>query len=135
MPKEFYTDRDIEDMARRGIQTLAINDNVVLTDLAFEKARQLGIQLVRETPQIPPGAPVRPYLSPSTQSRQAPPKEAPPAQPSQPAGDGAVPVPQPGGADLRQRIHQAVIARLGSQVDPALLDVIITRVFQSNGIK
>ncbi len=139
MAKEFYTDRDIEDLARRGIQTLAINDNVVLTDLAFEKARQLGIQLVREKPEIPPGAPVRPYLSQMTQTRLAPqqtlPKEAPPAQPSQLAEDGAVPAPQPGGADLRGRIHQAVMARLGSQVDPALLDVIITRVFQSTGIK
>ncbi len=135
MPKEFYTDRDIEDMARRGIQTLAVNDAVVLTDLAYEKARQLGIQLVREKPGNPPGAPIRPYLSQSAQASQAPLKEVSPAQPPQPAGGIVVPAPQPGVADLRQRIHQAVMARLGSQVDSALLDVIITRVFQSTGIK
>ncbi len=139
MPKEFYTDRDIEDMVKRGIQTLAVSDSVVLTDQAYEKARQLGMQIVREKQENPPGAPIRPYLSQMTQPRQAPQqtplKEAPPAQPSQLAEDGAVPAPQPGGADLRGRIHQVVMARLGSQVDPALLDVIITRVFQSTGIK
>ncbi len=139
MPKEFFTDRDIEDMVKRGIQTLSVNDNVVLTDLAFEKARQLGMQIVREKTENPPGAPVRPYLSQAAQARlapqQTPQKEISPATTPQPASEGAVASPQPGGADLRQRIHQAVIARLGSQVDPALLDVIITRVFQSTGIK
>ncbi len=161
MPKEFYTDRDIEDMVQRGIQTLQISDNVVLTDLAFEKARQLGMQLVRDKPEIAPSAPVRPYITQMAQARQTPPKESSPAQPSQPALNGAGFSPQPGAArraltplnatgaagsagtpldaagaaELRQRMQQAVIARLGGQVDPGLLDVIITRVFQSTGIK
>ena len=37
--------------------------------------------------------------------------------------------------DLAQRIHNAVVARLGNQVDPALLDTIIQRVLTSTGVK
>ena len=72
MPKEFYTERDIEDMFKRGILSLQVNDNVVLTDLAYEKANRLGMQLQRQSsgqhaqgmrPVDPPAAPVRPYIS------------------------------------------------------------------------
>jgi len=38
-------------------------------------------------------------------------------------------------ADLQQRIRTAVIARLGTTVDPQLLDVIIQRVLKSTGAK
>ena len=31
MPKEFYTEKDIEDLVKRGIFSLEVNDNVVLT--------------------------------------------------------------------------------------------------------
>ncbi len=48
MAKTFYTERDIEDMANRGVTTLAVSDNVVLTDLAREMALKRGIRLVRE---------------------------------------------------------------------------------------
>ena len=37
--------------------------------------------------------------------------------------------------DLQGRIRQAVIARLGAQVDDKLLDVIIKRVLASTGVK
>jgi len=117
MPKEFYTERDIEDMFKRGILSLQVTDNVVLTELAYEKAARLGMQLLREKPLEPPAAPVRPYLSqPST-----------PALP--PKGEGGLE------ADLHGRIRAAVNARLGTQVDPALLDVIIERVLKSTGVK
>ncbi len=46
MAKTFYTERDIEDMANRGVTTLAVNDNVVLTDLAREMALKRGVRLV-----------------------------------------------------------------------------------------
>ena len=42
MPKIFYTERDIEDLYRSGVATLVVNDDVVVTDLAREKARKLG---------------------------------------------------------------------------------------------
>ncbi|MBE0685249.1 MAG: hypothetical protein IH585_04540 [Anaerolineaceae bacterium] len=43
--------------------SLVLNDHIVLTDLAYEKARLLGMSLVSEHATIPPAAPVRPYLS------------------------------------------------------------------------
>ncbi len=53
MAKTFYTERDIQDMARRGETTLVVNDNVVLTDLARECAVKNNIRLVRENPNHP----------------------------------------------------------------------------------
>ena len=117
MPKEFYTERDIEDMFKRGSMSLQLTDNVVLTELAYEKANRLGMQLITDRPLEPPAAPVRPYLS------EARPPEAAPAAPA------------PAEADLTARIRAAVLAQLGSQVDPALLDVIIQRVLKSTGVK
>lgn len=46
MPKTFYTDHDIQDLANRGVTSLEVNDEVVLTDLAREQAFKRGIQLV-----------------------------------------------------------------------------------------
>ncbi len=146
MPKEFYTEKDIEDLVKRGIFSLEVNDNVILTDLAYEKANKLGMRLVQgDRPDNPPSAPVRPYI---TQKHPAPRYN----QPAQPFGEPAayhspsrvasIPTaasfgatPQADGAELHQRIHDAVIARLGSQVDAKLLDVIITRVLQSTGAR
>jgi hypothetical protein len=121
MPKEFYTERDIEDMFKRGVMSLQVTDNVVLTELAYEKANRLGMQLLREKPLTPPAAPVRPYISQPSQPATAP-AAAPAANP-------------PVDADLAARIRAAVLAQLGNQVDPALLDVIIQRVLKSTGAK
>lgn len=121
MPKEFITERDIEDMVKRGILSLTLNDNIVLTELAYEKANKLGLKLLRDKPENPPSAPVRPYII-----QQAPPRLeviSPPA-PSAPTG-----------SDLEQRIRSAVLARMGTQVDPVLLDTIIKRVLASTGVK
>jgi len=81
MPKEFYTERDIEDMFKRGILSLQVNDNVVLTELAYEKANRLGVQLLRGKPLEPPSAPVRPYISelPKRAETQATPTQKPEA--------------------------------------------------------
>jgi hypothetical protein len=65
--KIFYTERDIEDMFRSGLTRLEVHDDIVLTDLAREKAVALGIALVA------PGQASTP-LSPSPAS--------PPANPS-----------------------------------------------------
>ena len=121
MPKEFYTEKDIEDLVRRGVMSLDINDDSVLTDLAYEKAQRLGLRLVRSRPDNPPGAPVRPYISAKAAA--------------QPAMADAVPAAPASQSDPRGRIRSAVIAKLGSQVDPALLDTIIERVLKSTGLK
>lgn len=47
MAKVFYTEHDIDDLAARGVTALDVDDNVVITDQAREKALQLGLRLVR----------------------------------------------------------------------------------------
>ncbi len=118
MAKKFYTERDIEDLASRGILSLAVDSDTVLTELAFEKAAKLGVALLQADP-TPPAAPVRPYLS--AQAAPVPCK----------CSEAAAPTDE----QLRQRIRDAVNAKLGTQIDPTLLDTIITRVLNNVGIK
>jgi hypothetical protein len=54
MAKIFYTERDIEDMHFRGITSLDVHDDVVLTDLARERALKLGVKLNRVKPGAHP---------------------------------------------------------------------------------
>ena len=129
MPKEFYTEQDIEDLFKRGVKSLQITENVVLTELAYEKATRLGLQLISDRADNPPGAPVRPYLV-EAGTRRSQPIVAPVGQPtSQPQ-----PTP-PNTADVEKRIRSAVIAKLGNQVDAKLLDNIIHRVVKGVGLK
>jgi hypothetical protein len=133
MPKEFYTEKDIEDLFQRGIKSLQITENVVLTELAYEKAKRLDFQLITDRVDNPPAAPVRPYLS------------EPPRRPTAQVKPTVVPVPpvvspqpnatQPSVSDVEKRIRSAVIARLGNQVDAKLLDNIIHRVVKGIGLK
>ena len=121
MPKEFYTERDIEDMFKRGEMSLNVTENVVLTELAYEKANRLGMKLLRSQPDNPPCAPVRPYIAQNT-------------TPAMPAVQPSIPEKQTE-QNLQSRIHATVMERMGSQVDPELLDVIIQRVLKSTGVK
>ena len=133
MPKEFYTEKDIEDLVQRGIRSLQVTENVVLTELAYEKANRLGLQLITDKADNPPAAPIRPYLSePLTrQTTPAKPTIAPvspaPMLPPSPISSSA--------NDVEKRIRSAVIARLGNQVDAKLLDNIIHRVVKGIGLK
>lgn len=92
MAKTFYTERDIVDMANRGVTSLAINDDVVLTDLGREVAMKRGIRLVRET-----------VIHPEDN----------------------------GDAQLIHRVKAAVLARMGNEIDMALLDAVVTRVVRA----
>jgi hypothetical protein len=47
MPKTFYTERDIVDLAGQGAKVLEVDDTIVLTDLARDAATKHGIRLVR----------------------------------------------------------------------------------------
>ena len=129
MAKEFYTERDIEDLFRRGVTSLEINYNVVLTQLAYEKANSLGVKLMRDMPDNPPGAPVRPYITQS-KARSAVQAKSPAGTPDR--SDAAA---SQETITVEQRIRDAVRVRLGAQVDPKLLDVIIRRVLASTGVK
>jgi hypothetical protein len=133
MPKEFYTEKDIEDLFQRGIKSLQITENVVLTELAYEKARRLDFQLITDRVDNPPAAPVRPYLS-EAPTRQAVHAKPIPAPVSQAATTPPTSTPSNTG-DVEKRIRSAVLARLGDQVDARLLDNIIHRVVKGIGLK
>src|SRR5262245_43731577 len=98
--KVFYTERDIEELHAAGTTRLEVNDNVVLTDLAREKAEKLGITLVNSSQlaAVPPFSPV------------------------------TLAAPPPNTSDLVARIKAGVIAKLGTNEYNDLLDQIIPQV-------
>lgn len=108
MPKIFYTERDIDDLKTRGVTSLDVTDNIVLTDLAVERAMRYEIKLNRVEHSSPQAS-----YSPSVNTYAAYPRES-----TSTSIDGA----------LKERIKSAVLARLNGQVDAALLDAVITRV-------
>lgn len=109
MAKIFYTERDIDDLKARGIDHIDVNDTVVLTDLAVERAMKHGIKINRREQSSPQAT-----FSPSVNTYAAYPREAPREGPSD--------------WELKQKIKSAVLARLNGQVDEKLLDAVITRV-------
>jgi len=117
MAKEFYTKRDIEDMVQRGDRRLIVNDDVILTDLAYEKAKRLGVELLQPN-DTPPAAPIRPYIN-----KTSPKPAAPKLQTSSKI------------EAIRVNVKSAVRTRLGSQVSDELLDRIIDRVAAELGLK
>ena len=109
MAKIFYTERDIDDLHARGVESIDVNDNIVLTDLAGERAMKPGIQITRRELSSPQAS-----YSPSVNTYAAYPREAPRESLSD--------------VELKQKIKAAVLARLNGQVDEKLLDAVITRV-------
>jgi hypothetical protein len=130
MPKQFYTEKDIEDLVHSGRRSLHVTDEVVLTELAYEKAQRLGLQLISEDAANQPGAPVRPYLSEGPAADRSRPMSAPAVQVS-----SQTEAPRPAILPIEQRIRSAVAAKLGDQVDAGLLDNIIHRVVKGLGMK
>ena len=131
MPKTFYTEHDIEDLVKRGVQSLIVDDDVVLTDLAYEKARRLGLELLRQNDK-PPAAPERPYIAKPQMAPARSPQKAEVKKSAPPAAPQTASESRPGGGDdMHERVRDAVIARLGDSVDPKLLDTIIQRVLKS----
>lgn len=141
MPKTFYTEKDIEELFQSGTKSLRVNDEVSLTDLAYEKAKRLGLLLVFDDVDLPPIAPIRPYLSNGSTHTSNP-------LPAKPGLDSITPaITQPSliptvsptspekGSAVAQRIRSAVLARLRNQVDPKLLDSIIQRVVKATGVE
>jgi len=127
MTKTFYTERDIEDLAKRGVISLLEDDDVVLTDLARDKAIRLGIEIVHEIDQ-PPSAPERPYITEMTSPSAASPGDKEPAK-------ARSSVTSTSGDELFENVRAEVVARLGDAVDPQLLDTIIRRVLGNVGVK
>lgn len=128
MPKKFYTEKDIEELVHSGVKSLEVCDDVVLTELAYEKAKRLGFQLITDRADNPPAAPVRPYLSEKNPVQARPVTDSSSSAESQPK-------PTRSSSDIETRIRSAVITKLGSQVDAKLLDNIIHRVVKATGLK
>jgi len=100
MPKTIYTERDVEDLARRGGKEIMMTDDVYVTDIARERAEKLGIAL------------------------RAPSAPAPVTAPS----SAALNVPRENVEQVIAQVKADVLAKLGSSVDPALIEQIVRRV-------
>lgn len=118
MAKTFYTERDIEGLMAQGVTSLTLNDEIVVTDQARERALKLGFEL-KQIHDQPPAAPVRPYVA----------KEASPAAVRTSAPNPA----KAGSGDLEARVIQAVKAQVQGAVDDRLLETIVRRVLKSVG--
>ena len=105
MAKIFYTERDIDDLKERGVGSIDVSDNVVLTDLAVERAMKYGMKINRRDLSAQQAS-----YSPSVNTYAAYPRE------------------NASEAELKQKIKSAVLARLNGQVDERLLDAVIARV-------
>ena len=110
MAKIFYTERDIDDLHARGINSVDITDNVVITELALERALRYEMKINRADTHAAPQA----TLSGSVNLVAAYPRSE---------SDGDV--------ELKQKIKSAVLAKLDGQVDAAVLDAVIARVVSS----
>lgn len=114
MARTFYTERDIEDLAARGVTELEVNDNVYVTDLALEKMDALGIKrkiMTRASSQSSTAN------SPSNPPQTTAPRPSPqtPLSPSE-------------RQEVIEKVKSGVIARLGPGVDGTVVDAIVRRV-------
>ncbi len=107
MPRIFYTEQDIEDLAKRGVKEIELNDDVYLTDLARERMEALGIR-GRRTGGAPSAAPR-------------------PAGPA-PAASAPGSLSDAERQQVFEKVKSGVIARLGPGVDAALVDRVVRQV-------
>lgn len=110
MPKIFYTERDIDDMKARGVTSIDVTDNVVLTDLALERAMRYEMKINRMESSSAPRAILSQSVNLAVSSVHT--------MASASSSD----------AELRRQVKAAVLAKLDSPVDDALLDAVIKRV-------
>lgn len=103
--KTFYTAHDIEDMYAAGARQVEVNDDVVLTDLAREKAEKLGVALL-----------------PTGQGLTSQPLAHPPGSAVPPLKTGL------NQEDIAAQVKARVIARLGTDEYNDLLEAVIPQV-------
>ncbi len=114
MSRTFYTERDIEDLAKRGVHELEVNDSVYITDLAREKMDQLGIKAKAALSKS----------AASTPASSAPSSATPSPKPA--ASNG--PLSEAEKQQVIEKVKNGVIARLGPGVDVAMVDTLVRRV-------
>jgi hypothetical protein len=100
MARTIYTERDIEDLLRRGVKELVLTEDVYLTDLARERAEKLGVSL--RVSSSSPGMVVQATVPPRTSVEIS--------------------------EDLVGKIKADVLAKLGPDIDAALIERIVRRV-------
>lgn len=108
MPKIFYTERDVDELKARGVTSIDLNDNVVMTDLALERALKYEMKINRADRLSAPRASFSPSVNLAASSVHT--------------------IVQKSEAELKEKIKSLVLARLDGQVDAALLEAVITRV-------
>jgi hypothetical protein len=108
MAKIFYTERDVDDLKGRGVTSIDLNDNIVMTDLALERALKYEMKINRAERVAAPQASFSPSVNLAASNVHA--------------------VVQKSDDELKQKIKSLVLAKLDGQVDVALLDTVITRV-------
>ncbi|MFZ7127209.1 MAG: hypothetical protein ACOWWM_13730 [Desulfobacterales bacterium] len=134
--KIFYTVRDVEDMHAAGVVEIETHDDVVLTDVAREKAISLGMRLKPAGGTVDRGkAPAVTRIT-AVQAGASTAGGGVPSNP--PASAVSAPVSsQPGhggdSTDLVRKVKSAVVARLGTDKYNDLLDRIIPQVISRLG--
>lgn len=120
--KIFYTERDIELLVEQGGTTLALNDDIVITELGREKAVQLGLNLIEDTTQAsvrsPSSIPSAPSLVKNKVESPSLIHPLPPNTASTKYGPG----------DLAAKVKAVVMAQIGGQVSETLIDTVIIKV-------
>ena len=106
MPKTIYTERDVQDLERRGVKEITLTDEVYLTDIARERAEKLGIMLRAASASAPAAASPSPQLN----------------------------VPRENVEQVVNQVKADVIAKLGPGVDAALIERIVRRVMSQLGV-
>jgi hypothetical protein len=134
MPRRFVTEKEIEELFRQGQRSLEVTDDMALTDMAYEKARQRGIELVHGGN---PSAPVRPYLVQMPEKKQEKAGAKAEAEPLAPALKLPLDLSSSGlnRDELHRRIRAAVESKLGEQIDPQVVETIIRRILDSTGVR
>ncbi len=136
MGRKILTVKDIEKLYDSGEKELKLSRDVAITDLAFERARELGLAVIGEHADLAPSAPVRPYLSRGTK-----PAKAPDLFGAKSAASMTASVPQvmanqeETSSELRARIVNAVLEKFSGTLDRELIERIIDRVMAASGVK
>lgn len=118
MARTFYTERDIQDLAKRGVTEIPVDDSVYITDSAREMMDKLGIK--RKVTNAPP--PASALKSPGVANLH---------NNNEPHTRATVSNETLTDAERQQVIEQVksgVIARLGPGVDGAVVDKIVRKV-------
>jgi hypothetical protein len=101
--RQIFTAADVAELLAGGGSILVVHPSVTVTHAALELLRKAGIRII-------------PYVEPAANAPEA----AAPAAPD--AAPGA------SEEETIRRVKEAVLARLGKPVDPAVLDAVLRRV-------